>query len=359
MRTAIALLVLLVVAKPAHGGGMPAWSVLGLGTPFVSALAADPTSPNRVYAGTGAGFYVSEDAGTTWTARQLRLPDPSQCPVQAIAFDPRRPSRVLIGLGIRLNSTGHCGAFQSSHRGRTWHTLRLPDEGVTAIAVLPVRPPSLLAGTTGDGSDVAGALLKHGQRPQWRAILTNADFDFDVVAVIVDPRDPRVIYVATNNYGVVKSIDGGGSWTPVNEGLPRLGFDGQPAVDGPFIPAFTLTIDPHDPDTLYTSVLGQGSCCPDLVGGNLFTSHDGGATWTGSTSGLADLNVLAVAVDPVALGVLYAGTTNGVFRSGDGGVSWTPLGTGLPLHVTALSVDAEAHDLFAGTGGGVWKLALQ
>ena len=117
-------------------------------------------------------------------------------------------------------------------------------------------------------------------------------------------------------------------------------------------------MDPHDPDTLYTSVLGHGSCCPDLVGGNLFTSHDGGATWTGSTSGLTDLNVTAVAVDPIALGVLYAGTTSGVFRSIDGGTTFAPFGTGLPNWVTTVAVDAEAQGVYAGTDGGLWKLVL-
>jgi photosystem II stability/assembly factor-like uncharacterized protein len=107
-----------------------------------------------------------------------------------------------------------------------------------------------------------------------------------------------------------------------------------------------------DPDAAHVGVLGHGSCGPDPAGdgGGVFTTRDGGATWTGSRSGLAGLNRLALASDPARPGTLYAGTTNGVFRSADRGVTWAPFGLqGGPL-VWSVAVAGDGSALYAAAG---------
>jgi hypothetical protein len=57
----------------------------------------------------------------------------------------------------------------------------------------------------------------------------------------------------------------------------------------------------------------------------VYKSKDGGASWSAMNTGLTDLNVTALAIDPSTPTILYAGTEVGVFKyeasadSGDGG----------------------------------------
>jgi hypothetical protein len=64
-----------------------------------------------------------------------------------------------------------------------------------------------------------------------------------------------------------------------------------------------LWIDPRDTQILYAGTRG-----------GVFQSNNGGATWAPINEGLADLNILALAMDPQDPGTLYAGTLrNSVF----------------------------------------------
>jgi hypothetical protein len=109
-----------------------------------------------------------------------------------------------------------------------------------------------------------------------------------------------------------------------------------------------LALDPVPPSTLYAGTSNGG----------VFKSTDGGASWTAMNTGLTNLNVNALAIDPVPPSTLYAGTSNGgVFKSTDGGASWTAMNTGLTsFNVNALALDpSNSSTLYAGTNGGVYK----
>jgi hypothetical protein len=70
--------------------------------------------------------------------------------------------------------------------------------------------------------------------------------------VVVDPENPKVLYVASEaGGGVYKSRDGGGSWTPINVGLDTS--------------VYGLAMDPFRPKTLYAS--GPSGVYKTLTGG--------------------------------------------------------------------------------------------
>jgi hypothetical protein len=50
---------------------------------------------------------------------------------------------------------------------------------------------------------------------------------------------------------------------------------------------------------------------------------DGGSTWAESNTGLADLGIMSLAIDPVDTARILAGTAKGVFISTDCGANWT------------------------------------
>jgi hypothetical protein len=137
-----------------------------------------------------------------------------------------------------------------------------------------------------------------------------------IPAVIIDPVNEQVVYAATWGDGVFKTIDGGASWTPVNDGL------------GDELWIYALTFD----------AAGQALYAGTAEGG-VYTTTDGGAAWVAVNTGLGDWNVRSLVSDPITPSVLYAGTQGGVYKTSDGGASW----------------DLASADLVTST---VWSLAV-
>jgi len=77
-----------------------------------------------------------------------------------------------------------------------------------------------------------------------------------ITALVIHPDDPDVIYAGMYKSGIYKTIDGGISWFPIQQGLTRGWID-------------TLIIDPQDTDTLYAGV--------NLAG--VYKTEDGGENW--------------------------------------------------------------------------------
>ena len=185
-------------------------------------------------------------------------------------------------------------------------------------------------------------------------MLTQSDIA-PIRCITVDPQDPSTIYVGISNgaiafdpgayvpavgAGIVKSIDAGMSWSPINFGLDDLN-------------VVAIVVDPQTSSTVYAAT----------DGGGVFKSINGGLAWAPRSNGLPDEGeVYALAMDPLTPLTLYAGMEHdGVFKSTDGGASWTAAVTGLDvnsqtLETWALAVDPQTPTtLYAGTRGGVFK----
>jgi hypothetical protein len=86
-------------------------------------------------------------------------------------------------------------------------------------------------------------------------------------------------------------------------------------------------------------------------------------------TGLTNLDITALAIDPQTPTTLYAGTWDlylgtwrgGVFKSTDGAGSWSALNTGLTdLYVSALAIDPRSPaTVYAGTRAGVFSIQQQ
>jgi photosystem II stability/assembly factor-like uncharacterized protein len=117
--------------------------------------------------------------------------------------------------------------------------------------------------------------------------------------------------------------------------------------DGASISA--IAFDPTHENIVYASSWGGG----------VFKSLNGGRTWSASATGLYATQVNALAVDPRNPMWVYAGTTEGFFRSHDGGRNW--FHADLKRDVLAIAVDsrragglniATRNGLFRSTDGG-------
>ena len=103
-----------------------------------------------------------------------------------------------------------------------------------------------------------------------------------------------------------------------------------------------LAPDPVQPATLYAGVFGQG----------VIKTTDTGETWTGSSTGLPDLAVRALLVDPADLRRLFAGTDSGVAVSTGGGRQWRE--AGLSARAERVLLGEPAGTLYAGTEDGLY-----
>jgi photosystem II stability/assembly factor-like uncharacterized protein len=112
-----------------------------------------------------------------------------------------------------------------------------------------------------------------------------------------------------------------------------------------------IVIDPKDPAIFYAGTDWSG----------VFTSTDGGANWTALNTGLTNTAIHSLTIDPLNRGVLYAGTSRGVFKTVDAGKTWTDSSSGLPKAlagsiITMLAVDPEHPQiLYAGTFDKIFK----
>ena len=148
-----------------------------------------------------------------------------------------------------------------------------------------------------------------------------------VQAIAVDPGGTGTIFMGSIAGGVLKSIDGGTTWSAVNNGLTT-------AV------VVALAIDASGPQTVYAALF------PGLV-----KTDDGGTTWRQLPSITAE--VPSVATDPKRPGVVYVGafnnTSNGMIeKSTDGGATWTNVfSTTAAIFKITIDPAETGHPVFA------------
>jgi photosystem II stability/assembly factor-like uncharacterized protein len=306
----------------------------GIVSTLISTLALVPGSPTTLYAGTpGTGIPVvkSTDRGRTWHSVSAGLGAAS---VTMLTVDPQRPRTIFAG-------TYGSGLFKSVDGGRSWSRVQIgiPRKvlvTVSAIAADPQHPnTAYIAACRGGGCGAGGPgtfLKTVDGGATWRPITTMPGW---VQSLAIAPDTGMTIFAGTARGTVFRSRDAGRSWRQVAT-APGVSL----AKPDPFL---AIAIDPRDPDNVYASSRTHG----------ILKSTDGGTTWAAANSGLTNLRISALAIDPRNPHVLFASTEGGVFRSMNGGKRWQPFSRGLPAGgVAAFAVDPAGRTVFAGTNGG-------
>ncbi|NQU29338.1 MAG: hypothetical protein HQ525_01585, partial [Anaerolineae bacterium] len=127
-----------------------------------------------------------------------------------------------------------------------------------------------------------------------------------ITAIVVDPTDPGIVYVGTNNAGIYKSINGGVSWEPIQNGL------GVASIS-------SLVIDSHYPSTLYASVEYFG----------VYKTVDGGQSWQSASQGLKNIQSLTyLEMDLKNPLHMFFSAFAVIYETVDGGKSWKEV----PIH---------------------------
>jgi peptidoglycan hydrolase-like protein with peptidoglycan-binding domain len=146
---------------------------------------------------------------------------------------------------------------------------------------------------------------KGGDADSW---MVTTSRQLEINSIAVHPSRPDMVYIATNNYGVMVSNDGGKSFTPTNGGF-----------SGRF--ANAILADREAPNRVYASTINTAT-----GGGFFFVSDDNGESWKPSMRSMPSrLITYAILQDARDANVIYLGTNLGVYRSTDRGTTWAPV----------------------------------
>ncbi len=167
-------------------------------------VAVDPAG--TVYAGTEAGIFTSPDCAS-WKAVNKGLQVSATALPVAIAVDPATPKRLYAGLD-------GAGIFTSGDRGKTWApaAAQPSNKRIRALAVNPGDSARLYAATYGNGV-VTGT--DHGAT--WLVCKNAGLADLNVRLLLLDADG--TLYAGTDR-GVFMSRDGCANWTTLLGGDP-------------------------------------------------------------------------------------------------------------------------------------------
>ncbi|HEX2167201.1 MAG TPA: hypothetical protein VHG09_08165 [Longimicrobiales bacterium] len=304
-------------------------------------------------ASAAGGVWKTTNAGVTWTPI---FDDQRVSSIGAVAVAPSDPDVVWVGTGesnnLRSSSWGE-GIYRSDDAGETWTHMGLRESQHIARIVIHPRNARIvyvaaMGPLWGDGGERGLYRTTDGGRT-WELLLSAGPFT-GVTDVILDPRDPNVMYAATyqrerKSYsfvaggpesGIWKSIDGGDNWTRLETGLPE-GDKGRIGID----------IARSQPSTIYATVSAED--------GGIFRSDDAGATWT-RTSELQSIPWFfgQIRVDPLdPERVYHLGVQLQV--SDDGGRTFENTGRNTHADHHAMWIDPMDSDhLIDGNDGGIY-----
>lgn len=282
--------------------GKGEWKLLAGGLPEnveARAFAVHPTEPDTIYAGTQDGPYRSTDGGDTW--ERLNFPVRGAV-VWSLALHPRNPDVIYAGLAP-------AALYRSEDAGKGWSKVESAKSPGHCEMNFPTR----------------------------------------LVRIVFDSANPDTIYAGLEVSGVIRSEDGGKTWTDLSEPLIRL-------ADNPHLKS-RIGSDLDSEGMLDTHALAATAAAPGTaflaVRMGLFRTDDRGASWRDMQIGRFSpltycRDVIVSPHDPrtlyACLSVHARGDDGSLWRSSDIGATWKRYDHGIKSRATMMAVTQHPRD---------------
>ena len=344
-----------------HGPHFTGWEIYH--------LKGSPADPNRLYASQCSGWFGqmiqrSNDGGQTWEPVDNKFVYEGVVGTHLWYDGTPRPwefKRVWhLEPSLTDPDTVYAGVedaalFRSIDGGQTWQELQglrrigsgslwqpgAGGMGLHTILIDPSDPRRIFIAISAAGvfrTDDAGTTwrpMNRGLKSEYELPDPNAEVGHCVHRIAMHPSRPHVLFMQ-KHWDVMRSDDAGESWQEVSGDLPT-GF------------GFPIEVHAHEPETVYVvPIKSDSEHFPPDGKLRVYRSRTGGNEWEALTKGLPQrdcyVNVLrdAMAVDSLDSCGVYFGTTGGQgYASPDAGDTWAPIVRDLPA-VLSLEVQTLA-----------------
>lgn len=296
---------------------------------------------DRLFAGTGAGLFISDDDGEQW---------------QLAGFEDHEVWQVRGAPdGTLYAGTKPAGLFRSVDQGSTWQELEafasVPEAADWCIPITPVQPAQARALVIDQsdpqrlwvGVEVGGIMQSDDGGESWRLSLPGDNPDLHMLWA--HPQKPHTLFASTGygrldgvaemiegNAGVFRSDDGGGHWRYVWRGItPRYS---RPMCIDPR-PPYGVTV--ASAPTAFSNYKQEGGAQAAL-----YRSEDEGEHWRSLCDPAHSpslVNFHGLTPDPTVAGGVLVGSDNGEVWQVSDSAEWRCLGQDLPA---VLAIYAEA-----------------
>ena len=247
------------------------WETRFTGSSLFS-IVADPVNPERLYVGTAAGVFRSDDGGVNFTERNDvdRFPSGElfNWTITDLEMDPNNPN-VLYAVGSTFDLfTGQFYQFfKTDNAGDEWRPGAPTFTPLVDVAIDPTDTRRLYLATSSGIFRNEDAAEDNG----FDQLITGlpSGGNLAVTSIAVDAQDGGAVYAATSA-GVYKSTNRGNSWTIADTGL-------QTTL------ARVIRDDPSNSGQLYAGTTSNG----------VFKTADKGANWVPTRNPITLLPVIS------------------------------------------------------------------
>ena len=240
-----------------------------------------------------------------------RIGDRDDLVLDNIVVDPLTSDHVYVGAW----GLGHAGGglYTSEDGGKSWKSnATMEGHSVLALTMAPSDPKILILGA------LDGVFRTVDGGNTWMLISPEKSKELhEIESIAIDPKDPRIIFAGTWHLPW-KTTDGGEHWTNMKQGI----------IDDSDV--FSIIVDPKNPQNVFLSACS----------GIYLSSDDGGsfAKIQGIPSTARRTRVLME--DSTQANVVFAGTTEGLWRTVDSGRTFERHGDPSWI-VNDISIDAQ------------------
>ena len=243
-----------LILRSLDGGQHWVSAAAGLPAATVTAWTIDPSDPNVLLAASSEQAFRSSDAGLSWQAARLESGPHKAIAVAAsesnvvylggrpalrsadrgVTWEPipvvlpgeQQQMQDVSGIVVAPNDADQLwmaldggGVVESRDAGRSWRLIGLDGQpvrwlaaGVAEKQASGTQGPLFYAGVAEDG-------IHRFDGNTWTAVSDGLPPDSSILALVIDPRTPGLLWAARDGGGVYRSADGGDTWENVAAGV--------------------------------------------------------------------------------------------------------------------------------------------